>query len=381
MTLMMSRYAVGEACAEAVSAGGGMRFGLQPMMSQTMLGQLPGARNGHGAAGAAEVPEVEGANGETMEGICSGMNGECGTGEHAFGWVEAGILASLSASEAGSETDPGQGAKAAVSEVDRIELALARLREAGEAFEARLDAAPLTQPCRVGAGHGEAVLDREASFKAVREVYVCPVCADTSPQGRLQRRMEAVGIPRDVRHATLENFATDRPEVETGEGLLNPAKFLAKARLFAEGGVRNLLLAGPPGIGKGHLAAALAIRELALGRSVRWTDCARLFKELHRSYEDGSTERLIRAHSEVTLLVLDELCLRDLPADGEEILFAILDARHKAARRTILLGNRPARATREWLGYRLLDRLRSGGIAFCYGEWTSMRGTPGDGAM
>lgn len=80
------------------------------------------------------------------------------------------------------------------------------------------------------------------------------------------------------------------------------------------------------------------------------------------------------------LLILDELCLRDLPADGEEILFTLFDSRQKTARRTLCLGNKPAQETRLWLGDRISDRLRSGGVTFCYGAWQSMRGGAGDGA-
>lgn len=260
-----------------------------------------------------------------------------------------------------------------------LEALLDSMRERSEAFERQLDAGPQTRACHV-AGHGLASLNREASFAAAKPVYTCAVCEHEAFLARAARRIEAASIPADVRHATLENFRLDRRSLRVGEGLVGPARFLEKAQLFAAGGLRNLVLAGSPGIGKGHLAAALCLQALFKGQSVRWAECARLFCEYHRAYAKDATEAVIEAHARPALLVLDEICLRDLPADGEEILFAILDRRQKAGRRTVLLGNHPAVTAKHWLGARICDRLRSGGIAFCYGEWESMRGTAEDGA-
>lgn len=253
------------------------------------------------------------------------------------------------------------------------------IRAKSEAFMAMLDAQPQTRTCHIES-HGFASLNHAASLEAAKPVYSCPMCEHEAMIARQMRRIEAAGIPADVRHATLANFVLERPGVKSGEGLVPPAKFREKAEIFAAEGVRNLVLAGTPGIGKGHLAAALAILAITKGQSVRWIECARLFSEYHRAYKQDRTDGVLDAYTRPALLVLDEIGLRDLPADGEEILFAILDARHKSGRQTILLGNKTAKESREWLGSRITDRLRSGGISFCYGEWESMRGKDQDGA-
>lgn len=279
----------------------------------------------------------------------------------------------------GAAEQAALGPEALAAESRGLEGLMARLEERRAAFENELAHGPQQQPCTV-AGHGAAVLDVAASLQAGQAVYVCADCAARAAQTRLRRRLAAAGVPADVRHATLGNFSPERPGIRRGAGLVGPNHFLEKAHLLAAGAVRNLLLAGAPGIGKSHLGAALAAHTLQAGGSVRWADCQRLFADYHAAYETASNAAVLAAHIRPTLLVLDEICLRPLPADGEEILYAILDARHKAGRRTLFLGNAPAKATRDWLGHRLTDRLRSGGIAFCYGEWQSMRGTEGDGA-
>jgi DNA replication protein DnaC len=194
-------------------------------------------------------------------------------------------------------------------------------------------------------------------------------------------KLHRVGIPFDVCGSTIDNFHLDRPNVKTGEGFNSPSKFLEFAEMHRCGEIRNLILAGTPGIGKGHLAAALAIEAIDAGKRVAWIECARLFGSYHAAYATQSTDRVIEPLVSADLLVLDEICLRKLPEDGEEILFTVLDGRHKAKRQTILLGNKTAKETRAWLGERIRDRLNSGGLRFAFGEWDSMRGNDADGAF
>lgn len=245
---------------------------------------------------------------------------------------------------------------------------------------AALDALDPTRPCQTHAG-AVSVLNRDASWGKAEGIYDCQLCQDENEAEERRLLIERSDVPSDVQHATLDNFKVDRSNVRAESGFMPPAAFLAAARRFQAGEIRNVVFAGTPGIGKGHLAGALAIEELDKGNRIAWADCAGLFSDYHRAYKTGETEDLILHYATARLLVLDEICLRELPSDGEEILYAILDKRHKAGRRTILLGNKTAAESRKWLGSRISDRLRSGGIAFCYGEWDSMRGQEEDGSF
>jgi DNA replication protein DnaC len=254
---------------------------------------------------------------------------------------------------------------------------LAKLAETSDAFEAKLAALPSSQDCQRHPGN-EAVLLIDRSWQDKRPVYGCPACADDVRATRRARRMDAAGIPSDVRHASLANFDVGRPCVNPEHH--TPAHFLAAAQKLQAGEIRNLILCGEAGIGKGHIAASLAIAALDEGQSVAWIDCAALFQSYHEAYRDNSTVEVIEKYAGADLTVLDELGLRDLPADGEEILFAILDRRHKRGRSTVLLGNHAKATTTKWLGGRITDRLRSGGCILRYGEWESMRGKTKDGS-
>lgn len=249
-------------------------------------------------------------------------------------------------------------------------------------FEKAMESAPEKANC-IACG-SESILDRELSFENAKPSYSCLNCKQKKRERVIGERIERSGIPLDVRDATIENFITNRPNVKAGKDFpefKTPEQFKTAASAFLKKGHRNLFFAGTAGIGKGHLAAAIAIHFIReMNWHVAWVECAKLFRDYHRAYADDSNESMTDRLGTVSLLVLDEICLRDLPADGEEILFAILDRRHKEGRPTIMLGNKPAKAIREWLGERIVDRLRSGGVSFCYGEWESMRGKGGDGA-
>ncbi len=213
-----------------------------------------------------------------------------------------------------------------------------------------------------------------------KAVYAdCPSCvAEEKAKERILHLLRH-GIPEDATHATLANFDVRRGKVNAN--FQTPESFLEAANKFDRGEIRNLVLAGNPGIGKGHLASAIGIGRLDAGKTVVWGTCFGLFHEFHKAYETNKTESVIWDYAGPSLLVLDEICLRELPKDGEEILFSIFEYRHKHKLQSILLGNKAADDTRAWLGGRILDRLRSGGLSFRYGEWKSMRGTAGDGSQ
>jgi DNA replication protein DnaC len=265
--------------------------------------------------------------------------------------------------------------------VDRL---LAAIDQHGEKTLARLAALPKSKDCEV-CGH-PAYLDEnsiwsdESTKKAVIIVpvepkYHCPACTEKREQERFVERLAKLGIPPDVRGATLDNFRTDRPGAMAGTGYASPAKFLSCARMLAAGEIRNLVLSGTVGIGKGHLGAALCSLALKAGKRAAWIGCHKLFRDYHKAYQDNRNDAVIAPLIRADLLVLDEIGLRDkLPADGEEILFEIIEGRKNERRQTVLLGNKSAEETRAWLGERIRDRLISGGLKFCFGSWESMRG-------
>lgn len=117
---------------------------------------------------------------------------------------------------------------------------------------------------------------------------------------------------------------------------LATAGFVARAE--------NILLAGPTGTGKSHLANALGYEALKRGHSVYLRPAHRLLADLHASRADGSYGRRFAKLCSVGLLVIDDLGLRPLSAQASEDLYEIIQERYE--RRPLVMTSN--RALHEW---------------------------------
>jgi DNA replication protein DnaC len=106
----------------------------------------------------------------------------------------------------------------------------------------------------------------------------------------------------------------------------------------------NILLVGPTGVGKSHIAQALGHRACRAGHSVIYTSAHDLLGQLRAGRGDGSLERKMLRLTTVDLLVVDDLGLRPLTQDEPIDLYEIIRQRYQRAS-TIITSNR---ALEEW---------------------------------
>jgi DNA replication protein DnaC len=123
----------------------------------------------------------------------------------------------------------------------------------------------------------------------------------------------------------------------------------------------DLVLIGPPGTGKSHLAQALGQAAIQQGHRVRYREAHLLLEELTDATLDGTRKAVMADLSTVPLLIIDDLGMRKLPPTAAEDLLALIMRRYERAS-TILTSNRPVDDWGKLLGdtaavTALLDRL------------------------
>ncbi|HTR04237.1 MAG TPA: ATP-binding protein [Thermoanaerobaculia bacterium] len=213
-----------------------------------------------------------------------------------------------------------------------------------------------TDTCAICGGMGW-VLDSSDGRKLA---HPCVCRASDVARARLQ----AAGIPERYRDCTLENFSDNNASL---------AKAKTLAREFVDGYPAveaGLLLVGPSGRGKTHLACAI-LSELvatkgALGLYVDFSDLLVKITTSFRPDADFSKESVLTPYAETEILVLDELGASKPHPWVLDVLYSLLNTRYNRKRVTIATSNfedeiAPGSGEREKLedriGYRLRSRL------------------------
>jgi len=106
----------------------------------------------------------------------------------------------------------------------------------------------------------------------------------------------------------------------------------------------NILLCGPTGVGKSHLANAIAIEALKRDYRVLSKPTHRLLNDLHAARASGTHSRLFARILRCDLLVLDDFGLQALSAQAVQDLYEIITERYERGS-LIMTSNR---AFEEW---------------------------------
>ena len=212
--------------------------------------------------------------------------------------------------------------------------------------------------------------DATAGASVGRPKLSWAVPCDCSQVDRANRSLARARIPRRYEHCDFENFETDVPwDVPDAEAAVWNSS-LAQANLIVRGFVRDypaggetgLLLMGPCGVGKTHLAVA-ALRELMVrGHNARFYDYREMLKELQASYDPDhpiSEMGVLNPVLKTEVLLIDDIGASKPSQWALDTIGHILNKRYNDNRVTLLTTNYLDSAEDEPSGPRLRSAERT----------------------
>lgn len=190
---------------------------------------------------------------------------------------------------------------------------------------------------------------------------------------KLEARLNAIGIPHRYRTMVLDDYKDYLPAQKNA---------LAWAKAYVQNfrdprhGGRNCLLLGTPGTGKTMLCACIAMALDRTGITVRFTTMQHAMRRIRSTYDDSATEteeHALRTFTNPQLLVLDEIGVQSGSEWERNLAFDMLNERYQQQKPTLCISNLDRVGVTQFLGDRVIDRMREGGGKVLLFDWQSYR--------
>jgi len=155
--------------------------------------------------------------------------------------------------------------------------------------------------------------------------------AEARKSRAVERRLRAARLPM-VR--TIEDFDWDWPKAINRDQVRHLFTFNFARRKS------NVVIIGTVGLGKTHIASALAREACERGLHALFTQAVDIVNELAEAQARADFQKAMRRYTKPDLLVIDELGYLPVDRVGAELLFQVLGKRYERAS-TVITTNRP----------------------------------------